>query len=233
MTSTWPSKSAVSKAGSRIRKWARREISTEDAQGAFAIVEQHRRRFSDPMAKVNMGLRSMLNSQKLEGTVSQRLKRFPTIIKKITDYEAGLDLARMRDIGGCRVVLDSIEGVWIAEKWITSTWDLAQDPIDYISAPRKSGYRALHLIVLRDEVPIEVQIRTQRMHNWAEVTEAFGNTFGVNLKTDACEHPSQELMQYVSILDQAEEMGNSVPRETIDEAKRLAIEVKGMLGIVD
>lgn len=44
---------------------------------------------------------------------------------------------------------------------------------DYIAAPKRSGYRSLHLILLvpvmnKIEVPVEIQLRTQEMDDWAQ-----------------------------------------------------------------
>ncbi|MGP6158872.1 MAG: hypothetical protein ACLPYS_15430, partial [Vulcanimicrobiaceae bacterium] len=40
----------------------------------------------------------------------------------------------------------------------------------YAGRPICFGYRAVHLII-RDELPIEVQVRTKLQHSWAEMIE--------------------------------------------------------------
>jgi len=42
---------------------------------------------------------------------------------------------------------------------------------DYISDPRRSGYRGVHVIVGYDGRQIEVQLRTRVMHDWAIAVE--------------------------------------------------------------
>lgn len=232
----WPSKSSVRKAGSKVREWSRGELSADELQPWIDVIEAHRQRFALPMTGVNMGLRSMLKSQKLDGRVTQRLKRFPTIIKKLSDYESKLDLSRMRDIGGCRVVVASIDEVRKAQSWVERKWELAQPAIDYIETPRRSGYRALHVIVQRDGVPIEVQIRSERMHQWADTVEAFSNVFQINLKHDA--EPGRpggefelvhDFMRQLSKIDQAIELNQEIPAETVADSNRLAERLRDMI----
>lgn len=221
-----PSKSSIRKAGSKIRAWDRGEITTEEATPWFDVILRYRRQFPVPMTKVNMGLRSMLQSQKISGRVTQRLKRFPTIINKLTEYESGLDLSRMHDIGGCRLVVQELRDVYRAQDWVQRNWELSRPPIDYIAEPRSSGYRSLHLIVLRDGVPIEVQVRTQRMHEWAQTVEAFSHDFQINFKNDAGDSLVQDLMRLVSRADEAEEIGSPAEEGLLLEARELARSIR-------
>jgi ppGpp synthetase/RelA/SpoT-type nucleotidyltranferase len=57
---------------------------------------------------------------------------------------------------------------------------MSQD--DYNARPRPGGYRALHLHCLRDGVPIEVQLRTRRQHQWAERVEQWDGSTGHDVK---------------------------------------------------
>ncbi|RJF41140.1 hypothetical protein D4740_09445 [Actinomyces sp. 2119] len=53
----------------------------------------------------------------------------------------------MQDIGGCRVVLgsDSLEELRRLESLVCERWEV-KDRDDYVSRPRESGYRAVHVI---------------------------------------------------------------------------------------
>lgn len=48
--------------------------------------------------------------------------------------------------------------------------------------PAESGYRALHVIVIRDERRIEIQLRTLSEHEWAVAVERTGIRLGIGLK---------------------------------------------------
>lgn len=91
----------------------------------------------------------------------------------------------MQDIAGCRVVLesDSVEELRRLEGLVCKRWEV-KDRDDYVSRPRESGYRALHVIVVQDGRPIEIQLRTQAMHQWAQLVEGFSSVLGASYKQD-------------------------------------------------
>jgi hypothetical protein len=59
--------------------------------------------------------------------------------------------------------------------------------------PTETGYRALHVIVVRDGRRIEIQLRTPREHEWAVAVERTGTRLGYGLKEG--EGPS-DLLEY-------------------------------------
>lgn len=90
-----------------------------------------------------------------------------------TAQSAGLCL---QDVAGLRAVLSSRQAVYrFARTLMTSGVAQLEEVHDYIAAPKKSGYRSLHLIfsvpVFLDSqaylVPVEIQLRTSVMDAWA------------------------------------------------------------------
>jgi hypothetical protein len=45
-----------------------------------------------------------------------------------------------------------------------------------------AGYRAVHLVIFVDGLPVEVQVRTELQHSWAEVAERLGDAWGRGLR---------------------------------------------------
>jgi len=92
-------------------------------------------------------------------------------------------LSQMEDVGGCRAILaggaPEIAGVLRRirkNKWAVVSYD------DYVKAPKVTGYRAIHVVVLRDQHRIEIQLRTPGQHEWAEAVERASATTGFALK---------------------------------------------------
>lgn len=79
--------------------------------------------------------------------VVQRLKRVPSILDKLI-REKGMNLNRMEDIAGCRAVLDNTRNVnrLYANLKNSRTKHILHRERDYISNPKESGYRGVHLV---------------------------------------------------------------------------------------
>ncbi|MDY6213584.1 MAG: RelA/SpoT domain-containing protein [Schaalia hyovaginalis] len=199
-------KSQIRKAGSTLRAFTRGEATASERDAAIETIAQYRATFAYPLLKVNNGLRGFLNTLKIDAEVSQRLKRMDTIIEKISTRETGLDLSRMGDIGGCRIVLtdDDLDDLARIHHWIRYRWgEQITRESDYVEYPRSSGYRAIHLVVRRDERLIEVQLRTQRMHAWAQLIEALSQSLGTNYKQDADESAVHDFGRSLSKIHQS------------------------------
>ena len=151
--------------------------------------------------------------------VSQRLKRVPTILDKLI-REPTMALNTMRDIGGCRAVLDSVEQVRRVEARLKKNRDVV-DYNDYITEPRSSGYRSVHVTVLYDDRRIEVQLRTEVMHQWAYSVERFSGRLGEDLKSGIGPEPVLDWLRSVSAAMAIEESGGVVGPEMMSEISGL------------
>lgn len=113
--------------------------------------------------------------------IESRVKSIQSIFAKME--KKGLDMTiagvnALTDIAGIRVICNYKDDVYTISKLLT-----AQDDIelirekDYISDPKPSGYRSLHIVVLVPvflsegckKVPVEIQIRTIAMDTWASL----------------------------------------------------------------
>ena len=232
-----PSKTAVRKAGSTIRKHHRNEgISDEQLQSALDTIAQYRAAHQLPLNRMSAALRSLVINENVPAAVSQRIKRLPTIIDKLTrGGKSGIDdLSRMGDIGGCRIVTEHRDDLYLLKNLLLEKWDPdtgspnnITKARDYIETPRESGYRAIHLQVERDNLKFEVQLRDSRLHAWAETVEAFSGDLGLNYKQEGVS-AVQELMKLLSDIDQLEEAGLSPTNYQVDNIDRLYKKVQNM-----
>ena len=214
-----PSNSQVKKAGRTFRRVGRGEdVPSDELEAAVAVVQAFRRAHAGPLATANNGLRSMVRTEGCRVEVTQRLKRFVTIYDKVK-REPTLDLSRMQDIGGVRAVLDSIEEIRRVESRLRRTRPV-RGYADYVTTPRESGYRGVHVIVDYGGRQIEVQLRTRAMHAWALTVENQTSRIGINLKRDGT-HDIQLLMAEISKAVALEEVGTPVPGDLLSEIDRL------------
>lgn len=118
----------------------------------------------------------------------------PSIIDKLKRFDS-LELSRMQDIGGLRIVVPTIDDIKKVHDRLlrkTSTLSLSNEK-DYINrdGPKSDGYRSVHMIFKYKSKKhpelthynIEIQIRTQLQHCFATTVETLGMIDNESYKT--------------------------------------------------
>lgn len=178
---TYPggSKSRVNRAGDAIRDST---ATPED----LAVVEEWRAAHRGVLNTFQSILRNRTRGSGV--SVAQRHKRKLTIFDKLSRLPR-MQLARMDDVAGCRLIFGSIEELdsFRAEfHQARFNHTLRNDPAkyDYIRKPKQTGYRGIHDIYeynVNSEAGkdlaglyIEIQYRTLVQHAWATAVEVIG-----------------------------------------------------------
>jgi GTP pyrophosphokinase len=113
-------------------------------------------------------LQADLLLQNIRANVEGRPKHIYSIVKKMRGKS--LDFSQVFDIRAMRVIVTSVADCYEALSWVHSQFvPIASEFDDYVAKPKSNGYQSLHTVV-RDQTgrPIEIQIRTQAMHDHAE-----------------------------------------------------------------
>ncbi|MEO6322148.1 MAG: bifunctional (p)ppGpp synthetase/guanosine-3',5'-bis(diphosphate) 3'-pyrophosphohydrolase [Polaromonas sp.] len=109
-----------------------------------------------------------LNQNGIAALVQGRPKHIYSIIKKMRGK--ALDFDQVFDIRAMRVIAADVKGCYAALGFVHSCFTPIEGEFDdYIAKPKANGYQSLHTVV-RDEGgrAVEIQIRTQAMHDHAE-----------------------------------------------------------------
>lgn len=114
-------------------------------------------------------LESALAQQNLEAEVLGRPKHIYSIHKKM--QQKSLRFEQLFDILALRVLVKSEPDCYRALGIVHSLWAPVRGEFDdYLAKPKANGYRSIHTAVFGAEgKPLEVQIRTQEMHEQAEL----------------------------------------------------------------
>ncbi len=215
--------SRVNRAGRVLRDWLNNGAAWgAEEQVAYELLFAYRAAHSTPLTKANNGLRSMLRTEGLPVEVSQRLKRANTILDKL-GREPTMALSRMQDIAGCRAIVPTVVDLLAIQQRLVKN----RTPVrvsDYISNPRASGYRAVHVVVTYDNRCVEVQLRTAVMHEWAVAVEIYGGRIGEDLKSGRGPREVLDWLEIVSRAMEIEEAGGTVNTDLNDQISRLRAE---------
>ena len=113
-------------------------------------------------------LQGELAAAGIKADVSGRPKHIYSIWSKMRGKD--LDFSELYDVRAFRVIVADIKTCYTVLGLVHNIWTpIPQEFDDYISRPKPNGYQSLHTVVTaEDGRPLEVQIRTQEMHNFAE-----------------------------------------------------------------
>lgn len=119
-----------------------------------------------------------------------------SIIEKLRRESARL--SQIQDIAGCRIVAENI----VVQDNICENIAVLLDDVTKIDRRLKptNGYRAVHLVARHEGWPVEIQVRTQIQHAWAEISEKIADRYGQGIKYGVGEPWAIEFLSRLSHL---------------------------------
>jgi GTP pyrophosphokinase len=132
------------------------------------LLDEKRSERETQMAQLRARLEADLQAQGLNASVQGRPKHIFSIVKKMRGKSLGFE--QVYDIRALRILVNNIPDCYAALSWVHNEFTpITEEFDDYIAKPKVNGYQSLHTVV-RDGSgkPIEIQIRTQDMHEHSE-----------------------------------------------------------------
>lgn len=154
------SKTQIDRLGDRLRK---HEISDDDLR----LLDLYRRDFFEAYEIVISTVREQLSLEptgrpaKSTTSISDKLRR------------ESIRLSQVQDIAGCRLITSDIAAQEATVELLVGLFEKL-NVVDRRKHP-SHGYRAVHVIVNCLGKSIEIQIRTELQHLWAEFSEKFSD----------------------------------------------------------
>ena len=218
------SKRQINKAGKTI---SNPNASIEERNEALEILNNWRAAHAYPLQVIYNNLRK----KNPDAIVVQRLKRLKSITGKIQRFP-NMQLYKMQDLGGCRVIVNTIEDVYnsvdIYKK--SRIRHILNKEDDYIASPKTSGYRSYHMVyqfhsetkdTYNRNMFIEIQFRTKLQHIWATAVEMMALVTRSNLKASQGNEDILRFFTLVSSLFAIEEHMPVCPNTSNDENELL------------
>jgi RelA/SpoT family (p)ppGpp synthetase len=144
------------------------QLEPEAAQSIDRRLVQLKEGGGDRIAKIASGLKLQLGRAGIEAEVSGREKHPYSIWRKMA--ERHISFEQLSDVMAFRAIVPTEEDCYRALGAIHRRWPAVPGRFkDYVSTPKRNGYRSLHTTVIHAEnARVEVQIRTPEMHAQAE-----------------------------------------------------------------
>jgi putative GTP pyrophosphokinase len=199
-----PSKSEINRCGSYLANAFHNPQESpfdwERVERALDVLNRFRAAHAYPLVKVRMGLGSMVRSTHVQGNTTQRLKRSPRIIRKLYRMPQ-TSLARLEDVGGCRVVVADGIQLEMLRLRIEGNW---------------------HQGIVRRR---EIQLRTRGQQQWADAIEAADSRHSLTMKDGPSGNPP-EMVRYFELAGEVIHRAEyGLPRDAELEEKLLRARV--------
>jgi RelA/SpoT family (p)ppGpp synthetase len=145
-----------------------RQLEPEAYESITKRLEQLHEGGGDRIARIASGLKLLLSRNGIESEVTGREKHPYSIWRKMA--ERHISFEQLSDVMAFRAIVPSTQDCYKALGVIHARWPMVPGRFkDYISTPKRNGYRSLHTSVIHAEnMRIEIQIRSKDMHAQAE-----------------------------------------------------------------
>jgi GTP pyrophosphokinase len=131
------------------------------------LLELKRTEREEEIGLVQSYLQTQLKQQGITAQVQGRPKNIYSIVKKMRGKSLSFD--QVRDLRALRIIVADVDDCYRALSWVHGHMHpLDNEFDDYIAKPKANGYQSLHTVVRHQGQVLEIQIRTQAMHEHAE-----------------------------------------------------------------
>ena len=189
------------------------ELRPEARDSMLSRLEFLREQGSDLVSRITEQLQQTFDEASIKATVAGREKRPYSIWRKMEQDDVTFE--QLSDIMAFRIVVGNAEDCYRALGVVHARYPMVPGRFkDYISTPKRNNYRSLHTTVIGPEQNrIEVQIRTQDMHQIADYGVAAHWQYKQNAEhTDGSQY--RWLRELLEILESA-----SSPQEFLEHTK--------------
>ncbi|MGC9456190.1 MAG: RelA/SpoT family protein [Halothiobacillaceae bacterium] len=131
-------------------------------------VKKARGNRNEVMQEIQHRFESRFSEENLAAQIQAREKRLYSIYRKM--HQKRLPFSEVFDVFAVRIVVESVDDCYRALGVVHNLYKPLPGRFkDYIAIPKANGYQSLHTILFGPHgIPLEVQIRTREMHQFAE-----------------------------------------------------------------
>lgn len=161
-----------------------RYISPQEFEKTKSLMDSRLKKSERKLRSVRKEVDSHLTSEKIPHQIDGRVKSIYSLYKKMRRVP---NIDDIYDLIALRIIVDDIATCYLVLGELHTVYEPMVDRIkDYIARPKPNGYQSLHTtIVTKAGLPVEFQIRTREMHDYAERGLAASFHYNEQKLTDA------------------------------------------------
>lgn len=158
----------IAKLKGELEDYAFPYVHPTEYKKVIKLLQTRKQDDEDHVKKMFKKLKRKLAEQNIKTSISYRAKHLYSLWKKLQRYD--MDINKIYDLIAVRITVESVEECYRALGVIHKNWRPIPGRIkDYIAVPKPNGYQSLHTTIFTgDGSTVEIQIRTQKMHDEAE-----------------------------------------------------------------
>ncbi|MFZ1258263.1 MAG: RelA/SpoT family protein [Candidatus Saccharimonas sp.] len=192
-----------------------RYLSPKEYEATKYLMDSRLKKSKRKLEKVRREVDDHLRNEKISHEIDGRVKSIYSLYKKLRRVP---NIDNIHDLMALRVIVDDVSTCYLVLGELHRLYEPMVNRIkDYISQPKPNGYQSLHTtIVTKDAQPIEFQVRTHEMHEYAERGLAASFHYNEQKLTDAYKkgtiaelpgdlHWISDLQQAASLLNEGKE----------------------------
>lgn len=152
-----------------LEDYAFRFLNPDIYKNIAKLLDERRIDREKYITKVKQELIAALSAQEIKAEIFARVKHIYSIWRKMQRKMIGYN--EIYDVRALRIIVPTISDCYAALGVVHTLWQhIPKEFDDYIANPKNNGYKSLHTAVIGPEgKALEVQIRTQQMHDQAEL----------------------------------------------------------------
>ena len=203
-------------------KWELEDLSLRftmpEAYSEIATaLEETREERVESIQEAVKNIQKLLASHNIQASVSGRPKHIYSIWKKMQKKRLRFD--QLYDVKAVRIIVDTVEKCYETLSLIQESSEvLSKEYDDYIAKPKPNGYQSLHTVIVGSKgKPLEVQIRTRAMHEFAELGVAAHWRYKEGSKSKAGSHEEDRVAWLRQMLAWKSDVQKPTPDNLKDE----------------
>ncbi|MBP6038369.1 MAG: bifunctional (p)ppGpp synthetase/guanosine-3',5'-bis(diphosphate) 3'-pyrophosphohydrolase [Candidatus Saccharimonas sp.] len=161
-----------------------RYLSPTEFKTTKSLMDSRLKKSKHKLEQVRKEIDAHLTKEKIPHDIDGRVKSIYSLFKKMKRVP---NIDDIYDLMALRIIVDDIATCYLVLGELHSLYEPMVDRIkDYIAQPKPNGYQSLHTtVVTASGQPVEFQVRTHEMHDYAERGLAASFHYNEQKLTDA------------------------------------------------